>query len=72
MRLTYFLILLFVAGAIGVFALENREAMSVQFLDQSISSPRWLMIAVVYLLGMVSGWMVVGLVRRMMREATPS
>lgn len=72
MRWTYFLILLVVAGAIGVFALENREMMSLRFLDQSISCPRSLMIAIVYLLGMVSGWVVVGFVRRMLRAATQS
>ena len=72
MRWTYVLILLVVAGAIGVFALENSEMMSLRFLNQSVSCPRSLMIAIVYLLGTVSGWMVVGLVRRMLRGATPS
>jgi len=68
MRMFYFLILLFLLAAIGVFALQNREVVTLQYLDQSVACPLSLLIAVVYLLGMVSGWTVVGFVRRSVRR----
>jgi len=68
MRRIYFLILLFLVGAIGVFALQNRELITVQFLGQSVSCPPWLLIAIVYLLGMVSGGTVVGFVQHSLRR----
>ena len=67
MRMTYSFLLLLVLGAIGIFALENREMMTLTYFRQSVSCPRSLMIAIVYLLGMLSGWIAVGLVRRLLR-----
>lgn len=67
MRVVYFFILLILFGAIGVFALQNREAITLQYLDRSIVCPLALLIGIVYGLGMLSGWTVVGFVRRSMR-----
>ena len=64
MRVVYFLILLILLGAIGVFALQNRETITLQYLDRSIACPLALLIGIVYGLGMVSGWTVVGLMQR--------
>ena len=72
MRILYLIALLLLLGAAVVFALENREPMTLEFFNQSISCPRSLMIAIVYLLGMVSGWIVVGLVRHSLRRAAQS
>jgi len=68
MRTLCFLILLLLLAAIGVFALQNREVVTLQYLDRSVACPLSLLIAVVYLLGMVSGWTVVGFVRRSVRR----
>jgi len=70
MRIIYFLILLLFLAAIGVFALQNQETITLQFLGRSVSCPLSLLIAVVYLLGMVSGWTVIGSIQRSFRRVT--
>jgi len=68
MRLVYFLILLIVLAAVVVFAVQNNETITLHYLDRSVTSSLPLLIAVVYLLGMVSGWTVVGFLRRSFRR----
>ena len=70
MRVIYFLILLAVLGAIGVFALQNQEVITLKYLDRSVSCAASLLIGIVYLLGMVSGWTVVGVLRRSLRRVS--
>jgi lipopolysaccharide assembly protein A len=72
MRVFYFFVLLLVFIAIGIFAMQNRELITLQYLGESITCPRHLLFAGVYLLGMVSGWTLIGLVRRSYRHATNS
>jgi uncharacterized integral membrane protein len=64
MRVLCFGILLFLVGAIGVFALQNRELITLQYLGWSVSCPPSLLIAIIYLLGMVTGATVVAFVQR--------
>lgn len=42
--------------AMVVFAIQNLESVDVQFLVFSLSMPKILLILLIYLLGMVSGW----------------
>ena len=70
MRVFYFVVLLIVLGAIGVFALQNRETITILYLDRSVSCPLALLIGIVYLLGMISGWTVVGFVQRSLRRVS--
>ncbi len=70
MRMIYFFILLLLLGAIGVFALQNQAVVTLKYLDRSVSCPTSLLIAVVYLLGMVSGWTVVGVVQHSLRRVS--
>ena len=70
MRVIYVLVLLFLLGVIGIFALQNRGMITLQFLDRSVSSPGSLLIAIVYLLGMVSGGTIVAFVRRSLHRVT--
>ncbi len=70
MRVIYMLILLFLFGAIGIFALQNRETITLQYLDRSIACPLALLIGIVYVLGMVSGWTVVGFLHRSLRRVS--
>ena len=73
MRVFYMLFLLLLAGAIGIFALQNRERIELHYLGWDTSCSPALLIAIVYLVGMVSGWTVVSLVQRSMRRvSTPS
>jgi lipopolysaccharide assembly protein A len=64
MRFVYLLILLLALAAVVVFAVQNNEAVTLQFLDRSVTCALPLLVAIVYLLGMVSGWTVVGFLRR--------
>lgn len=65
MRVVYALILLLLLGALGVFALQNREAITLKYLEWSVARPTSLLIAVVFLLGMA-----VGLVQRSLRRVS--
>lgn len=64
MRMVYLLILLLLLGATAVFALQNQEAVTVRYLDRSVSCPLSLLIAIDYLVGMLTGWTLIGVVRR--------
>jgi uncharacterized integral membrane protein len=47
-----------------VFSIQNREAVNVAFLFWSLSIPKIFLILGTYLLGMLSGWGAVELVKR--------
>jgi lipopolysaccharide assembly protein A len=70
MRIVCFLILLIVLATVAVFAVQNNETVTLHYLDRSVSSSLPLLIAIVYLLGMVSGWTVVGFLSRSLRRVT--
>jgi uncharacterized membrane protein YciS (DUF1049 family) len=70
MRVVYFLILVIVVAAIAIFAVQNNAPITLRYLDRSISTTIPLLIAAVYLLGMVSGWTVVGFLTRSLRRVT--
>ncbi len=70
MRIVYFLILLILLAAVVFFALQNNETVTLRFFYRSVTSSLPLLIAVVYLLGMISGWTVVGFIRRSVRGLT--
>jgi putative membrane protein len=70
MRFVYLLILLLALAALVVFAVQNSETVTLQYLNWSITCPLPLLIAMVYLLGMVSGWTVIGSLRRSLRHVT--
>lgn len=70
MRLVYFLFLLLALAAVIVFAVQNNETITLRYFNWSIACPLPLLVAFAYLLGMVSGWTVIGLLRRSLRGAT--
>ena len=47
-----------------VFSIQNREVVNVSLLFWSLSTPKVFLILGTYLLGMLSGWGVVELVKR--------
>lgn len=55
-------------GAIGLFAVQNREVITVNFWDRKIDGSIALMTIAAYVLGMLSGWTVVAFVRRSLRK----
>lgn len=68
MRVLNLLILLFLVGIIAVFAVQNQGWITLRFFDRSVSSPASLLIVLVYLLGMVSGWTVFGIGSRAFQQ----
>ena len=70
MRVIYMLILILVFTAIGIFAWQNRATITIQYLDRSVACPLALLISIVYVLGMMSGWTVVGFLRRSVQRVS--
>ncbi len=70
MRVIYLLFLLCILAAIGIFAVQNLEPVTIYYLQESVSCPLALLVGIVYLLGMLSGWTVVALVQRSIRRVT--
>jgi uncharacterized integral membrane protein len=68
----YLQALLFLAFlfAIGVFAVQNRDTITVNFLTWKISQPVAILSIATYALGMLTGWTVVAFLRRSFRGAT--
>ena len=70
MRMLCLLVLILLAGVIGIFVLQNPETITLQFLGQSVSCPPALLIAATFLLGMVGGGTLVSFVRHSWRRVT--
>jgi putative membrane protein len=77
MRYIWFLIFLFFVVVIGVFAFYNSEPVAINYVDldlsvQSIHLPMWVLIVGVYVLGMLTGWSVIGFLKRTVQHVTES
>ena len=70
MRVVYLLILLVLLGATAIFALQNQGPVTLRYLDRAVTSPLSALIAVVYFVGMLTGWTVIGVVRRSLRRVS--
>ena len=66
----YLLFLLLALAAVVIFAVQNNETVTLQYLDRSVTCTLSLFVAIVYVVGMVSGWTVIGLLRRSLLRAT--
>ena len=69
MRVLYITVLVLIVAALAIFAYQNDESVTLRYFRRSITLPISLLIAAVYVLGMVSGWTVVGFFRRSWRGA---
>ena len=68
MRLLCLLFLVALAGVVGVFAYQNNHTVDVKYLDQTKEVSFPILIGATYVIGMLSGWTVVGMVRRSWRR----
>jgi uncharacterized integral membrane protein len=68
MRILLLILLLLVFTALAIFAFQNHELVTLHFLRWSLAMPLSLLILGVYFLGMVSGWSVIGFVRKSMQR----
>jgi len=70
MRLFYFILLLVFIGALAAFAVQNRDAVPIKFMDWADSYPLPALLGAAYVLGMFSGWTLVGMIRRSLKRVT--
>jgi len=70
MRFICFLFLLIFAGAVGAFAYFNQQEVTLKFFDRSLTAPIAAVAGAAYVLGMLSGWTVVGMIRRSVHYVT--
>ena len=70
MRIVYLLILLIVLAAVVVFAVQNNEEITLRYFDRSLTTTLPVLMAAVYALGMLTGWTVIGFLRRSVRRVT--
>jgi uncharacterized membrane protein YciS (DUF1049 family) len=64
MRFLCFLVLAAIAAVIIIFAAQNRQDVTLTFYNYTLTINVSLLIAAAYVLGMLSGWSVVGMLRR--------
>lgn len=70
MRLLCFLFLVVFAGAAGLLAYENQRDVQLTFFNRSVSVGVPVLVGLTYLAGMLSGWTVVGMLRRSLYRVT--
>jgi len=70
MKLFYFLLLVVFIGAATVLAVQNKDPVTIKFLDRNESYPLSAVVGATYVLGMFTGWTIVGLLRRSFRRVT--
>ncbi len=70
MRFLCFLLLVVIVATVVVFAVQNQDDVPVQFLEHRREYPLALVVAAAYVLGMLTGWSVVGIVRRSLARVT--
>ena len=70
MRYVQAILLLVFLGALGIFAVQNTNTITVRFLEWGITAPLALVSVAVYLLGMLTGWTVVAFVSRSLRRVS--
>jgi uncharacterized integral membrane protein len=69
-RFFYLVVLLVLIAAVGLFAYQNAGAVDVQFLSWGAPTTLAAVAGAAYVLGMLSGWTVVGLFRRSLNRVT--
>ena len=70
MRFIQAVILLAFLGVVGLFAVQNTEAITVSFWTWKTTGPVALLAIAAYLLGMLSGWTVVSFFTRSLQRVT--
>jgi uncharacterized integral membrane protein len=71
MRFFSLVALLILAGTIGFFAYQNLDEVTVRFWDRQVmTAPLAAVVGVTYLLGMLTGWSVLGIFRSTLARVT--
>lgn len=71
MRTLSMVVLILFAAALALFCVQNMaEGVKVAYLKWQLTAPLPMLALLIYLLGMLSGWAVVGFLRKTIRGAT--
>lgn len=75
MRYVWLFIFLIFVAIVGLFAVENSDPVAINYLDQSLSVqsihlPMSVLIGGVYVLGMLTGWTVIGFLKQTVHRVT--
>ena len=70
MRWVYLIILVLIVAAVAIFVVQNDAAVDLRFLGHGVELRLSLLLVAVYLLGMVTGWSVVGFLKRSVQRVT--
>jgi uncharacterized membrane protein YciS (DUF1049 family) len=70
MRYFYLVLLIVILAAVIVFVFQNDERVTLRFFEWQVTLRLAVLVAVSYVLGMVSGWSVFGFLRRSIRRVT--
>ena len=63
-------VLMIIVAVVAVFAMQNSEDIAVHFLNWGITASFAALIGITYLLGMLSGWSVMGALRSSVSRVT--
>ncbi len=66
----YLVLLLLFVAAVGIFAFQNGDDVTIKYFNQNQALPLPALVGAVYLLGMLTGWTVVGLVKKSVQRVT--
>ena len=69
MRWVYLVIVIVFVAAIVIFAVQNREMVTISFLGFSLRAPLAVLTAIVYVLGAITGGSLFALLRKSVRES---
>lgn len=70
MRIISFVILMVLLGTVGIFAVQNQQVMTINFLSWSMTCPLALLILIAYLLGTITGWQILNTMRSSFRRVS--
>ncbi len=70
MRVIYAAVLLLFVMAAAVFCVQNLGSVAINYLGWQAMIPVALLVVIVYLLGMVTGWGLLSFLKRSLRRAT--
>jgi hypothetical protein len=70
MRVLCFLFLVAFTGAAAILAFENRQEVALTIFNQSYTTTVPYLVGASYLAGMLSGWTVIGMLRRSINRVT--
>ncbi|CAN5914438.1 hypothetical protein BH23PLA1_BH23PLA1_04940 [soil metagenome] len=72
MRYVWMALLIVILAAFAAFAVYNLQPMEVRFpfIETRLSAPAFLVMLVIYFLGMISGWSVLAFLRRSIHAAS--